>query len=417
MKICLVAQTFAPQHEGGAEVSSRHGATHLARNHDVVVLALGKGNSGPTGIGEHLTKAPWRLHRIEFRGDYLPEARQSTASLLNKVIWHTKTALGAVRQEDLRNFFLREKFDLIYAQNAMRLQPHLFKVAAEMGIPVVQHLRDYALLCARTSMFRKGENCKKVCLPCKALTQRARANSGHVGTVIAVSQFVKDRYQSEGVFSHANWHVLNNTNTARSDFDTALLTERPAPAGPLVFGYLGALSPEKGVEDLVRAFAALPPDLGCRLLMAGRGVDAFVSGLRALGDSLCPGRIEWLGHVPPSRIFQNVEVVIVPSLWHEPQSRVLIEAATYGVPVIAARTGGSPEIVEGERTGWCYDPKQPSQLAALMADAANGGAALWRQRLPQLFSGLQKFRGTAEDTQYYAQLEQILYRASSRGTT
>ena len=87
------------------------------------------------------------------------------------------------------------------------------------------------------------------------------------------------------------------------------------------------------------------------------------------------------------------------------------------MPVIAARTGGSPEIVEGERTGWCYDPKQPSQLAALMADAANGGAALWRQRLPQLFSGLQKFRGTAEDTQYYAQLEQILYRASSRGTT
>ncbi len=411
----MVAQTFAPQQEGGAEVSSRHGAANLSRTHDVVVLALGAGKAGPTSVGEHPTGAPWRLHRIEYRGEYLPEALKSTAPLWKKTLWHVQAAIGPVRRDDLRAFFAEERFDLIYAQNAMRFQPHLFDVAAELRLPVVQHLRDYALLCARTSMFRNGRNCEHACLTCKVLTVRARSASRSVGTVIAVSDFVRKRYQQAGVFPGADWHVLHNTNTARADFDPGLLTERAVPNGPVTFGYLGALSPEKGAEDLLRAFATIPPELGCRLLVAGRGVGAYVNGLRALGETLCPGRVEWLGHVPPSVVFRAADVVVVPSRWHEPQGRVLVEAATCGVPVIAARTGGIPEIVDGHRIGWCYDPAQTGQLAALMQDAATGGAAHWRGRVPGLFPGLTGYHGTAEDSRYYERLEQILQTALAGG--
>lgn len=73
MKICIVSQTFAPQEEGGAEISSRHAAQNLAsRGHDIVVLALGHKDIPDAPLGECLTDAPWRLYRVAFHNEYLP---------------------------------------------------------------------------------------------------------------------------------------------------------------------------------------------------------------------------------------------------------------------------------------------------------------------------------------------------------
>lgn len=412
MKICIVAQTFAPQEEGGAEISSRHVARNLADRHDIVVLSLGQEGSSTVGIGEMASNQPYRVHRIRFNNSYLPGARRPQVGVAGRLLWHTRNAIGAVAHADLRQFFQAESFDLIYAQNSARFQPALYDVAAELGIPVCQHLRDYALLCPRTSMYRDGRNCDTICTACRLLTTRARTASRSVGTVIAVSDFVRQRFLQHGMFADAAFHVLHNTNTARADFDSGLIAARPPPGKVFTFGYLGALSTEKGVTQLVDAFLSLPMDLPVRLVLAGRGHPDFTAALQARTAHLPAGRLEWLGHVRPETVFVESEAVLVPSLWHEPQSRVLVEAATYGVPVIAARTGGTPEIVEGHGTGWCHDPDDVQALAALLRDAAEGGPAAWRARLPGLFSGLARFKGTAEDTNYYERLEGLLLAAA-----
>lgn len=409
MKICIVSQTYAPQDEGGAEISSRHAAHNLAlRGHDVVVLSLGQKGNHQAEVGECKIDAPYRLHRVEFRNFYLPGAKKPDVSNLKKALWHVKSAWGAVRKKDLESFFIDEGFDLIYAQNSSRMQSALYRVAAQLNIPVCQHLRDYALLCPRTSMHYNGLNPNVPPLLSRVLTWRARSASRNVTTVIAVSNFVRQRFLDNGLFRDANFHVLHNTNTSAANFDANLRAARPTPEQGFTFGYLGALSREKGVEIMLDAFSALPLEYPARLIIAGRGNEDYVRSLKEKVSHLPKGRIEWLGHVTPEKIFSRSEVIILPSIWHEPQSRVLIESAIYSVPVFAARTGGSTEVIENYKTGTCYDAQDVKALSALMQNAACMDAKSWRAQFKEFFPGLSEFKGTAEETNFYDRLELIL---------
>lgn len=408
MKICIVSQTFAPQDEGGAEISSRHAATNLSARHEVVVLSLGMAGVAGAEPGECVTNAAYRLVRLPFHNAYLPGQKAPPLPRWRKALWHIKNAIGAVDPADMRRFLQKERPDLLYAQNSSRMQPALYRVAAELRIPVVQHLRDYALLCPGTSMYYKGKTPEYPPLSSRILTARARKASASVGTVIAVSGFVKQRFVKNGLFPRADWHVLHNTNTARSAFDEALMRERPAPEPGFTFGYLGAISHEKGVKVMLEAFCNLPADLNARLLIAGRGKADFTGEMRVLAEARAPGRVEWLGHVPPEAVLARSEVVLMPSIWHEPLGRVPIEAAIYRLPTIAAQSGGIPEVVEQSRIGWTYEAESILALAALMKKAAEPGAAAWRLSLSAHFPGLANFRGTAEETNFYERLENIL---------
>lgn len=414
MKICIASQTFHPQHEGGAEIVARNFAEHLCRKHEVVVLSLGLPGHPSCSPGETSTVAGYRVVRVPFHNAYLPETKAPQVRRSAKAIWHMRNALGTIDVRQIAGILQDEAIDLLYCHNTSRMQPALFHAAAQVGIPVCQHLHDYALMCPRTSMYTKGRNCDTPCTACRILTTRARTASESVGTVIAVSDFVRQRFRDNGMFAHADFHVLHNTNLDRDALDQTLIRDRPTPKPIFTFGYLGALSQTKGVETMLTAFLSLPQGLPVRLVIGGQGDPNYVASLRKLTAHLPDTRVAWLGHVRRETVFAQSEVVLVPSLWHEPQSLVLIEAATYGVPVIAARTGGTPEIVEGRGTGWCHDAGDAAALALLMRNAAEGGPAAWRGRLPSLFPGLGEFRGTADETDFFGRLETILTAAARR---
>ncbi|MCO6381955.1 glycosyltransferase [Oceanicola sp. 502str15] len=413
MKICLVAQTFAPQKEGGAEISSRHTAENLSQRHEVVVLSLGRAGQAGAAPGPCASGGPYRLHRLRYRNSYLPEVGKAPAGRLARALWHLRNGLGAIDRAELAAFLTAERFDLIYAQNSAALQPALYRVARELGVPVCQHLRDYALLCPRTSMHRTGKNCATPCLGCRVLTARKRRAARSVGTTIAVSDFVRRRFAGSGVFAQAEAHVLHNTNTNRA-LPTVPTRRADSPPGCFTFGYLGALSPEKGLEVLLAAFAALParlpPWVAPRLLIGGQGSAGYVAGLKARSAA---GAVEWLGQVAPDEVFGRADAMVVPSLWHEPQSRVLIEAAVRGLPTLAAGTGGTTEVVRDQRLGWCYEADRPEALTALMARAARNGPEAFRESLATAFPGLVGFKGTAEETGFYPALETILQAAAA----
>jgi len=77
-----------------------------------------------------------------------------------------------------------------------------------------------------------------------------------------------------------------------------------------------------------------------------------------------------LGSVPQPTLFalyRAADVVVVPSVWPEPLSRVLMEAMRFGRAVVATRVGGSPELVEDGVTGLLVAPRDPAALAGAVA--------------------------------------------------
>lgn len=408
MKICIVSQIFFPQSEGGAEISSRHAAKNLSIDHDVVVLALGEFRSRIAPLGESCTGENYRLYRIPFGNSYLPDAKRKEIQFLDKSLWHARNAWGSVSAQDIRRFLISEKFDIIYAQNSALLQPTLYRVAHSLNIPICQHLRDYALLCPRTSMFKNGKNCVTQCSLCYLFTARARMASRKVKSVVAVSEFVRQRFLSNGMFINSEFNVLHNTNTSKADFSAELLASREPPTAEFTIGYIGSLSKEKGLEVLLDAFLSLSTELPIRVLVAGQGHRAFTSTLEARTRHLPAGRVTWLGHVRPEVVLKKADMLIVPSIWHEPQARVIVEAATYGVPIIAASTGGTTELVEGKKIGQCYKADDASELAKILNEAASLGPMVYRKRIPFSFPGLSVFKGTAEESGYYERLKYIL---------
>jgi glycosyltransferase involved in cell wall biosynthesis len=141
-------------------------------------------------------------------------------------------------------------------------------------------------------------------------------------------------------------------------------------------GHLGAFTPEKGQDIALEAFRLLVKRLPkARLLLAGEGptlrTPAITRLLDELGDAvgLC-GEIENL-----AEFFPALDLFVMPSK-SEGLGSSAIMAMSYGLPVVASRVGGLPEIVEEARTGWLIEPASPSALAEAIMSAAGNPARL-----------------------------------------
>src|SRR5207244_2768739 len=98
--------------------------------------------------------------------------------------------------------------------------------------------------------------------------------------------------------------------------------------------------PTKGVEVVLAALKQLPPRSYVAKI-AGAGSPDYESRLRAISRGLA---VDFLGWTPRERFYKEIDILIVPSLFSEPQGMVLVEAAGFGVPVIYANRGGLGEM-------------------------------------------------------------------------
>jgi glycosyltransferase involved in cell wall biosynthesis len=124
--------------------------------------------------------------------------------------------------------------------------------------------------------------------------------------------------------------------------------------------FVGRLSPEKGVEVLLAAWARLgghPP-----LKIIG---DGPLAGQVQEAARRVPG-VEWLGRQPPRRVMEvlgDAAFLVAPSLCYETFGRTIIEAFARGAPVLASRQGAMEELVDHGRTGLLFEPGSPADLA------------------------------------------------------
>jgi glycosyltransferase involved in cell wall biosynthesis len=186
----------------------------------------------------------------------------------------------------------------------------------------------------------------------------------------------------------------------------ALRQEFSLPPGTAVILCIGRLSAEKGQSDLLHALAQLqrgaaPP---WKLLLVGDGPDrpALEALVRQyqLQEQVCFAQFR----ADPAPLFSLADIFVLPS-HSEGSSNVLLEAMASGLPIVATRVGGNPEIVEHGVTALLSAPRQPAELAGALQTVLLDGAL--RKRMGQ---AAQSHAATAFSPDRYRRTLLEIYR-------
>jgi glycosyltransferase involved in cell wall biosynthesis len=361
MHVALVSTFYYPRLRGGAEHTLHHHAEALAkRGLKVSTFSFHEGDQPErfrhNGVDCHALPVPNVSRCLN--------AKQR-ASAGARMLWHLLDVYNPVGGRLLERELRRVRPDLVHTETLPGWSCAAWTTIRRLGLPHVQMLHDYQFTCPMATRFRHNCNCQTTCSPCRPFALFRRVFSRQVSHVIANSHYTRKLHRELGFFRAAKiFDVIYGPVAAR-----ASRPDSQSPTGTLRVGYLGRLHPTKGLDLLIDEFLeSKRPDAVLRI--AGAGTEAYDAELRAK----CAGKpVELLGHTPAADFLPTIDVLVVPSLWNEPMGRVVIEAASHGVPVIAAARGGIPELVRTGTTGWLFDPSSPGELSGLLARVTPAG--------------------------------------------
>jgi glycosyltransferase involved in cell wall biosynthesis len=345
VRILVVSSLYSPFTVGGAErVAQALAEKMAARGHEVRVTT-----TAPTGAPSGETINDVHIRYVRVRNLYPLDPKRRRNALL-RLPWHVVDSSNPFMERLVASEIAKWDPDIVHTHNPTGFSPAVWRAAAKLNVPVVHTLHDYYLLCPTSTMYRNDADCSRGerCVRCKIVSFPRKHLSRYLNAVVGVSNSVLARHDSAGLFAeHTKRYVIYNQWPRPQAH--AHLESRASPADLPAFGFLGQITPPKGVESLLRAWAAIPGLRG-KLWIAGTGRADYLSHLRALA----PGPdVHWLGFVSPSELFHRIDVLVVPSQWQDPAPLVVGEAMAHGIPVLGANRGGIPELI-GD-AGWLFD--------------------------------------------------------------
>lgn len=309
-------------------------------------------------------------HEVECYGRSNHEiGAMSHLELARDTLWSPRST------DELSQLIERFAPDIMHVHNTFPLiSPAAYWSADAAGIPVVQTLHNFRLLCPQAMFLREGKVCEDCAgtLPWRGVVRGCYRDSipqslvltamltlhrtlgtyrSKVARYIALSEFGRDKFIAGGLPAG---RIVVKPNFV--DFEPPVETHREG------FLYVGRLSPEKGVTLLADALSAQADTAtAMQLRVAGTGPEAGcldgIPGVAMLGG-LDGGQVR----VEMGRAL----ALLMPSVWYEGFPRTLVEAYGCGLPVIASRLGSLPELVEEGVTGLLFESGNVADLATKM---------------------------------------------------
>jgi len=322
MKIAIIVPLFPPKWLGGTEIATWNIAKYLAgRGHEVHVIT-----TWDTGLQRESLEDGFHVHRL----------RYLKARFLGPLLFSLK-ALLALR---------KIKPDIVHAQSML---PGLCALIAKKVLSKPYLLSELAM----------------VYFPSLLQNQILRLALRNADAVIALTEDMKNEIRK---ICRRDIYVLPN-GIDLERFEGLLKDEMRAKlqvkTDERLVIFVGRFRPEKGVEYLIKAMEIISQkDRSIRLVLVGEGPEE--KNLKSLTEQLkLKGCVEFVGQIPNERVPEYMvasDVFVLPSL-SEGFPIVILEAMASGLPIVATKVTGLPEIVKDGENGLLVEPRNPQQIA------------------------------------------------------
>jgi glycosyltransferase involved in cell wall biosynthesis len=357
LHILIANNVYPPIMAGGAELIVQYLAEGLAeRGHRVTVVSTCGPDMEPYPV-EH--KNGVEVIRFFPKNIYWHWTRGKRPGY-QKALWHMRDAWNTHAGKRFRTILDESQPDLLHSHLIDGMSAILWRRARQQRIPVIHTAHDYHLLCPRSLMLTRS---LKICANPQPYCRMYRTWHLHTTRDVALfcspSQFLIDRHQAAGM-------KLNRTAVVRNGIPLpAILPKQQQENAPRRFLFAARLTVEKGCQVILDAMKRMPPELNFELCVAGKGAyeDAFKEA--AAHDR----RIRLLGYIQgdaKTNAFRQADCLLLPSLWYENAPVVIVEAAAYGMGIIASRMGAIPEFIADGKNGLLFEPGNASALAGAM---------------------------------------------------
>lgn len=294
----------------------------------------------------------------------------SHLQVARRAVWNSEA------YAELRTLIRDQRPDVMHCTNTFPLiSPAAYYAARKEGVPVVQSLRNYRLLCPAAFLLRDQrvcEDCLGKSIPWPAVLhgcyRGSRLGSAAVSTMLSVHRMIKtwtkaiDRYFALTEFSRQKF-IEGGLPAERIAVKPNFIDPDPR-RGSGSGGYalfVGRLSTEKGVDTLLEAWTRL-----------NRAVPLEIIGDGPLAEQVREAaarqaNITWHGKLASQETVERIGAaacLVMPSIWYECFPRTILEALAKGTPVVASRIGSMIELVTEGVTGAHFEAGNASELAA-----------------------------------------------------
>jgi glycosyltransferase involved in cell wall biosynthesis len=252
-----------------------------------------------------------------------------------------------------------------YAANCVK---HLAMSAKNSKMSTLaQHIPTFLLefLCQSTSKFLPKY---PKYIEVKAIGTRLKCNIGRINKlngIVAPTEFIRELLIRYGVSSD----LITLSRFGIDPIVSKTIDDHRAVPHPLRIGFIGTLAPHKGCHILIEAFKSLPAGKATLKIYGNLGDFPTYSkkiNLLTIGHTA----IEFKGTFLNSdigKIFENIDVLVIPSIWYENTPLVLYSAQAARCPVVASALPGMSEVIQDEEDGLLFSAGNVGDLTAQLS--------------------------------------------------
>ena len=379
MKILKIIHGYPENYNAGSEVYSQSIVNQLKKEHEFFVFTREE--------NEYLVD-------FNFREKTLDNVRFTFVNMARGKDGYNHKSLN----EKFNNYLSSIKPDVVHVGHLNHLSTGIIDVIKKQNIPIVYTLHDFWLMCPRGQFLQRNFDGKNLYSLCDKQENNKCANSCYkmyfndklgedyyenwvknrmditkglvdkIDSFIAPSKYLMNRFIKDFKIPKNKIKYLDY------GFPLHYLkpTEKKIRGDDFTFGYIGTHIPSKGLGILINAFKKIKEP--ARLKIFGRELGQNTKALKKMAqNSINPIEFcgEYINENLADVVFNNVDSIVVASIWGENSPLVIHEAQACHIPVITADYGGMKEYVQHLKNGLLFEHRNEKSLLKQMRFAVN----------------------------------------------